>query len=157
LKISGRFSTSRLFSLRNLNEAGVILLTKDRITTKRKTLGQVLICLGCCCGRTDRGHPPVPVDWLKAQWKLHKLHKSVQLTISGCLGPCDVANVVCIITPRSTIWLGGLTTEQEYEALLGWASRSTEAGALLPLPSQFEAHILDRFQTDEERLAICAD
>jgi hypothetical protein len=140
-----------------LNQAGVILLTKDQIATKRKTLGQVLICLGCCCGRVDRGHPPVPVDWLKAQWKLHKLHKSVQLTINGCLGPCDVANVVCVVTPHSTIWLGGLATGQQYEALLAWALRSTEAGELLPLPAQFDAHIFDRFQTYEERLAICAD
>jgi hypothetical protein len=140
-----------------LNQAGVILLMKDRIATKRRTLGQVLICLGCCCGRVDRGHQPVPVDWLKAQWKQHKLHKSVQLTISGCLGPCDVANVVCIATPGSMIWLGGLATAQQYEALLGWALRSTDAGELLPLPAQFDAHIFDRFQADEKRLMMCAD
>ncbi len=133
------------------------MIKNAQVATKRKTLGQVLICLGCCCGRMDRGHPAIPVDWLKAQWKQHKLHKSVQLTISGCLGPCDVANVVSVITPRSTIWLGGLTTEQEYEALLGWALRSTVAGALLPLPEQFDAYIFDRFQPDESRLALCAD
>jgi cobaltochelatase CobN len=99
----------------------------------------------------------VPVDWLKAQWKLHKLHKSVQLTISGCLGPCDVANVISVLTPRSMVWLGGLTTEQEHEALLAWALRSTEAGELLPLPAQFGARVFDRFQADEKRLALCAD
>ena len=37
--------------------------------TKRKSLMQVLVCIGCCCGRVDRGKPEVPVDWLKAEWK----------------------------------------------------------------------------------------
>jgi cobaltochelatase CobN len=133
------------------------MLTNSQITTKRKTLGQVLICIGCCCGRVDRGRPPVPVDWLKAQWKLHKLNKSVQLTISGCLGPCDIANVVCIVGSNSMVWLGGLTIEQEYEELLRWALRSTEAGELQPLPSQFDARVFDRFEPDEKPLALCAD
>lgn len=39
------------------------------LETKRKTIGQVLVCVGCCCGRTDRGKPPVPVDWLKRNGK----------------------------------------------------------------------------------------
>ena len=76
------------------------MLTNGQITTRRKTPGQVLIRLGCCCGRMDRERPPVPVDWLKAQWKPHNLYKSAQLTISDCLGLCDVANVVCVIRPR---------------------------------------------------------
>jgi cobaltochelatase CobN len=129
------------------------MVTNGRIATKRKKLGQVLICVGCRCGCADRGRPPVPVDWLKAQWKLHKFHESVQLTISGCLGPCDLANVVCVAVPKSMIWLGGLTAEQEYETLLEWALRSTEAGALHPLPAQFAARVFNRFRAAEKRLA----
>jgi hypothetical protein len=65
----------------------------DPLVTKRQPLAQLLFCQGCCCGRTDRGHPEVPAGRLKAVWKAEKLNRSVQLTISGCLGPCDVANV----------------------------------------------------------------
>jgi len=28
------------------------------IHTKRQTLAQVIVCLGCCCGRTDKGKGP---------------------------------------------------------------------------------------------------
>ncbi|MBO0727510.1 MAG: hypothetical protein J2P52_18065 [Blastocatellia bacterium] len=99
------------------------MLTNGRIATKRKTLGQVLICVGCCCGRADRGRPSVPVDWLN------------------------------LVRPNSMTWLGGLATAQEYEALLAWALRSTEAGALHPLPAQFAARVFKRFRAGEKRLA----
>ena len=62
-------------------------------TPRSRALGQILLCEGCCCGRTDRGFKPVPFDWIKQQWKEHKLSKTVDLTITGCLGPCDLANV----------------------------------------------------------------
>lgn len=78
------------------------------LTTKRQTLEQVLVCVGRCCRRTDRGHPAVPTDWLKAQWKQGKLLKDIQLIISGCLGPWDLVNVACIVTPNTTSWLRGL-------------------------------------------------
>ena len=69
-------------------------------TPRSRALGQILLCEGCCCGRTDRGFKPVPCDWIKQQWKEQKLSKTVELTISGCLGPCDLANVACISVRR---------------------------------------------------------
>jgi hypothetical protein len=58
------------------------------LTTKRLVIGHVTVCQGCCCGNTANGRPPVPVDWLKKEWRARGLLKRVQLTISGCLGPC---------------------------------------------------------------------
>jgi len=60
------------------------------IETKLRVLGQLALCKGCCCGKTERGLPAVPVDQIKAIWKMEKLNQTIQLTISGCLGPCDV-------------------------------------------------------------------
>jgi hypothetical protein len=60
------------------------------LITKRQVLGQLVLCKGCCCGRTDRGLPEVPVERIKEIWQREKLNRSIQLTISGCLGPCDV-------------------------------------------------------------------
>jgi hypothetical protein len=110
-------------------------VSEATLTTTRTVLGTVIICMGCCCGRTDRGHPEVPVDWLKSEWKSRKLLRSVHLSISGCLGPCDVSNVCSIIAPGETMWLGGLSARAHYEALLDWAISSKDAGRLLPLPS----------------------
>lgn len=117
--------------------------------TRRRTLAQVLVCSGCCCGRTDKGKPPVPVDWLKAEWKRLGLLRSVHLTISGCLGPCDLCNVVCVAAAREWTWLGGLSTREQYAALVAWASASAAAGVLLPLPEALQPHRFERFLADD--------
>ena len=57
---------------------------------------------GCCCGRTDRGYPPVPADAFKDEWLRRKLKKVVHLTKAGCLGPCALAPVY----PEGTVYGG---------------------------------------------------
>ena len=38
----------------------------EPLVTRRGTvLGRVIFCEGCCCGRTDRGFPPLPKDRIK--------------------------------------------------------------------------------------------
>ena len=114
-------------------------------TPRSRALGQILLCEGCCCGRTDRGFKPVPCDWIKQQWKEQKLSKTIDLTITGCLGPCDLANVVCIISSRDTQWLGGLQEKWEYGLLIDWAKASRDAGVLVELPSELDCHRFRRF------------
>jgi hypothetical protein len=104
--------------------------------TKRVVLAQVSVCLGCCCGAVERGKPAVPVDWIKKEWKERGLKKSIQLTISGCLGPCDLPNVVSISSKKETVWLGTLCRFHDYAVLVEWASASGRAGRLLPLPEE---------------------
>lgn len=121
-------------------------LPDEPVTTDRgAVLAQILICDGCCCGRVERGYPAVPRDWLKAQWKARKLNRHVQLTMSGCLGPCDVANVVAILSRDGCTWLGELTREDQYEALLAWAVAAAESGVLPPLPVDLARHRFSRF------------
>ncbi len=93
----------------------------------------------------------MPVDWLKAQWKQNKLLQSVHLTISGCLGPCDVANVVSIVTPWQTIWLGNLHEHAHYEALHRWAQACADARCVMPLPDELRAYEFDRFAVPAPR------
>lgn len=117
------------------------------LETKRLVLAQIFVCNGCCCGRTEKGHPPVPVDWLKAEFKARKLIRNVQLSISGCLGPCDVPNVVGVLTPLHGMrWFGLLTEQWQFESLMEWASEVKAAQALVPLPCWLEAHTLDPMQ-----------
>lgn len=115
------------------------------VGTRRRALASVLVCVGCCCGRVDKGRPHVPVDWLKVEFKRRKLLHRVHLTITGCLGPCDVANVVGIVTPDATWWLGALDDQRHWEALLGWATDSRDAGVVLPLPPVLGAQCFERF------------
>jgi hypothetical protein len=57
----------------------------------------------------------VPVEWLKKEWRARGLLKRVQLSISGCLGPCDVPNVVTISNEAGTLWLGQISEFQQYQ------------------------------------------
>jgi cobaltochelatase CobN len=107
------------------------------LQTKREVIGQMTVCSGCYCGAVHRGKPEVPVDWLKSEWRSRGLLKRVQLTIAGCLGPCDVNNVVRISGPSEEVWLGGVDTFRLYSTLVDWAAESRTAGRLLPLPEQF--------------------
>ena len=86
------------------------------------------------------------MDWLKKEWRARGLLKRVQLTISGCLGPCDLPNVVTISNESGTQWFGGIADFNQYRALVGWASRSRDAGELLPLPREFQEHTLHPFR-----------
>ena len=113
------------------------------LTTKRKVIAQVFVCQGCCCGQVERGRPAVPTEWLKLEWRKHGLLKRVQLTISGCLGPCDVPNVVAIVTHTHTVWLGNISQRDQYQSLLDWASRSKNLGRTVDIPSELLLHLLE--------------
>jgi cobaltochelatase CobN len=112
------------------------------LETKRLVIGQMIICQGCCCGATQKDRPAVPVEWLKAEWRKRGLLKRVQLSISGCVGPCDQPNVVVVNSESGTQWLGNITDFNQYRSLVDWAARSMEAGHLLDLPREFKEHIL---------------
>lgn len=110
------------------------------ITTKRQVIAQIFVCQGCCCGKVEKGNPAVPVDWMKAEFKRRKLIRRVHLTISGCLGPCDVLNVVALWLPEGMRWFGGLEEFWQYAAIMEWAGASADAGEALPLPGWLLAH-----------------
>lgn len=115
------------------------------LKTKRLVIGQVVVCSGCCCGAVSRGKPEVPVDWLKKEWRARGLLKNIQLTISCCLGPCDLPNVVRISDTSTDTWFGNITRLEQYSDLVEWASQSKAAGAFLPLPEGFQSLRFDPF------------
>ncbi len=65
-----------------------------------------------------------------------RLLKRVHLSISGCLGPCDVSNVVMITNSEGTQWLALLDSQRHYAMLADWAEQSKDADELLPLPKE---------------------
>lgn len=119
---------------------------RERAPTKRRTLAHVSICVGCCCGRVDKGHPEVPTEWLKGQWKTRKLAKDVHLSISGCLGPCDISNVVSIGSAQGVTWLGLLHEADHYIQIVGWATDVAREQRLVPLPAALEPYVFERFR-----------
>lgn len=115
-------------------------------TRRHGPLGQIFFCEGCCCGRTDKGFPPLPKEMIKERWKTLKLNGTIQLTISGCLGPCDLANVFYLLARDGTgQWFGGLSELWHYQALVQWACDCQQGGELLPIPAAFDRHRFARF------------
>jgi hypothetical protein len=111
-------------------------VTDCPLKTKRLVVGQITICHGCCCN-TERGLPEVPVECLTSEWRKRGLLKRVQLTISGCVGPCDVPNVVVITSSSGNEWLGNVVKFDQYRSLVEWAVRCRDAGEMLTLPREF--------------------
>jgi cobaltochelatase CobN len=113
------------------------------LSTKRRVIAHILVCQGCCCGQVERARPEVPTEWLKQEWRRRGLLKRVQLSISGCLGPCDVPNVVAIVTQQKTVWLGNISRRDQYQLLLDWASRSKDSGRAVEIPRELTPHLLE--------------
>jgi cobaltochelatase CobN len=124
---------------------GAVDTDSSAVHTKREVLAQAAVCLGCCCGREDRGKPEVPVDFLKSEWKRLRLNTDVQLTISGCLGPCDCTNVVAILDSSGSRWFGNISGRLVYQKLVDWARAVKEAGKVLPLDAELERHHFNRW------------
>lgn len=139
-------------ALRSALELGGPLSTRTD-----QALGQLIFCEGCCCGRVDRGFPPLPKESLKARWKELKLNSVIQLTISGCLGPCDLANVACLISSDGKCeWLGGLSEAWQYETLLCWAEECQRARRFLALPATLTVHRFERFDRPSTEPQACS-
>lgn len=119
----------------------------ERLATRRSgPLGQIFFCEGCCCGRADKGFPPLPREFIKGQWKSLNLNKTIQLTISGCLGPCDLANVCYLLAADGTgQWLGGLSESWHYETLVRWATECRSSGSFLRIPASLDCYRFTRF------------
>ena len=113
------------------------------LETKRRVIGQMIVCQGCYCGATQKDRPAVPADWLKEEWRKRGLLKRFQLTVSGCVGPCDVPNVVVVNSVAGSQWLGNVTEFNQYRSLVEWAVRCVEVGNLLDLPREFKEHRIE--------------
>ncbi len=84
---------------------------------------RVIVCSGCCCGNLEKGHDEVPVEYLREIWAERGIHQDVQLTISDCLGPCNMRNIAVLKTERGLTWLGGLSEIDHYKSIVNWASK----------------------------------
>ena len=73
--------------------------------------------------------------------------KRVQLTISGCVGPCDVPNVVVITSLSGTEWLGNIDKFDQYRSLVDWAVQCRDAGEMLALPREFHECRISPFRS----------
>jgi cobaltochelatase CobN len=97
--------------------------------------GHLFVCAtGCCCGHTERGHAPVPVDLYDREWERRRWRNRVHLTIGGCLGPCVLSNVTMLMFDGRTLYFQSLNSEPLIMALLDYVDAMLAADAYLPPP-----------------------
>ena len=106
----------------------------------------LLICAkGCCCGRTDRGNPVVPVDFYKKEYARRKLRQTVQLTMSGCVGPCPMLNVALLVFDGRPMWFQSINSEPQIIQLFDYIETMLAADSCLPTPPDLMDYRFDYY------------
>jgi cobaltochelatase CobN len=110
--------------------------------------GQIFVCKGCCCGNTDRGLPEIPLDEFKTQWKERGIRTRIHLTISGCLGPCAVPNVVMLIYRGTTVWFHSINCAADVIAIYNYVDSLLDATRFRPPTGDLMNKVFQRYETD---------
>jgi nitrile hydratase accessory protein len=128
------------------------LLTVTRTDGESKEIriqdGHLFVCKGCCCGKTDEGFPPVPLEEFKRQWKARGIRRRFHLTISGCLGPCALANVVLIQIRGESIWLHSINSPGDVNSIYNYVEKMLLAGEYLAPPVELAERRFQRYIND---------
>jgi len=110
--------------------------------------GHLFVCNGCCCGRTDKGFPALPLEEFKQQWKKRGIRRRFHLTISGCLGPCPLANVVLLQFRGRSMWFHSINHAQDVDLIYNHVERMLQAENHLDLPADLASRHFERYMTE---------
>ncbi|MGQ9896297.1 MAG: hypothetical protein ACUVR8_01860 [Acidobacteriota bacterium] len=110
--------------------------------------GQLFVCQGCCCGQTERGFPAVPLVVYKQEWKARGLQLRIHLTVTGCLGPCQLANVILILFGGETVWLHSINDEATVRLVFDYLESMLASGRYLPPSGALAARHFNRHTFD---------
>ena len=120
--------------------------------------GHLFVCQGCCCGRTDKGFPPLPLEEFRSQWKSRGIRRRFHLTISGCLGPCPLANVVLILFRGRSLWLHSVNSARDVGSIYDYVERMLRAGEYLEPPADLAGRCFERYVSDAgDSIGVAAD
>lgn len=108
--------------------------------------GQLFVCAtGCCCGHTERGHAPVPVELYHNEWARRRIRHKVHLSIGGCLGPCALSNVALLLYAGREIWFHSITGDEQICAIFDYVEEMVRADRYLPPPPALAPQVFDVF------------
>jgi cobaltochelatase CobN len=108
--------------------------------------GQLFVCAtGCCCGHTERGHAPVPVDLYHTEWARRRIRHKVHLSIGGCLGPCALSNVALLLFGGRETWFHSIAGEEQVIAIYDYVESLVRADQYLPPPPELVSQVFEVF------------
>jgi cobaltochelatase CobN len=111
--------------------------------------GHLFVCQGCCCGRTDKGFPAVPLEEFKRQWKARGIRDRFHLTISGCLGPCPLANVILLQLRGQSVWLHSINSQEDVTLIYSYVEQVLAHQRYLELPAGLAGRQFQRYLIPE--------
>ena len=116
--------------------------------------GHLFVCQGCCCGRTDRGFPASPLEEFKSQWKQRGIRRRFHLTISGCLGPCALANVILIQFRGQSVWLHSINSPDDVTSIYAYVEQMLLGECYFDPPAtlagrHFQRYVMDTLDQSE--------
>jgi nitrile hydratase accessory protein len=107
--------------------------------------GHLFVCNGCCCGRTDKGFPPLALEDFKRQWKQRGIRRRLHLTISGCLGPCPLANVVLLQFRGRSMWFQSINQPEDVNSIYDYVEQMLIAETVLEVPDTLKTRLFERY------------
>jgi cobaltochelatase CobN len=117
--------------------------------------GQLFVCAtGCCCGHTERGHAPVPVDLYHREWSRRRIRHKVHLSIGGCLGPCALSNVALLLFAGHEVWFHSITGDEQIIAIFDYIEAMVRADRYLPPPPALAPQVFDVFDWSSPNSAV---
>ncbi len=119
--------------------------------------GMLIVCAtGCCCGHTERGFAPVPVDLYHQEWERRRLRNRVHLSQGGCLGPCPLANVALLLMDGRPYWFHSLNDPALIVVLYDFIEALLAAERPLAPPPALLPHVFNGFAWDGGGLPVAA-
>jgi nitrile hydratase accessory protein len=110
--------------------------------------GHLFVCKGCCCGQTEKGFPPLPLEEFKHQWKKRGIRRRFHLTISGCLGPCALANVILIQFHGQSVWLHSINSPEDVSLIYAYVEQMLAGESYLDPPAALARRHFQRYTVD---------
>lgn len=110
--------------------------------------GQLFVCNGCCCGQTEKGFPASPLAEFKRQWKARGIRRRFHLTVSGCLGPCPLANVVMIQFKGQSIWFHSINSVEDVSRIYNYVEQMLMEETYLEPPATLAGRHFQRYLVD---------
>ncbi len=108
---------------------------------------------GCCCGRTDRGYTEVPVDVYKEEWLRRKMRNAVHLTKAGCLGPCVLANVACLVLDGRSVWFHSVNSAWQVRQVFAYIDTMLQADRFLQPPEELLEYVFNFYDWESRPVA----
>lgn len=107
--------------------------------------GHLFVCNGCCCGRTEKGFPALALEEFKRQWKRRGIRRRFHLTVSGCLGPCPLANVVMLQFHGRSVWFHSINHAEDAAMIYDYVEGMLLAGSFVEPPEGLAARVFERY------------